>query len=426
LTSIANSPNIQLIKLKTNTFRVGMQSLQHILAILPERSPSTVINVITPLTAMQEAGMIKASIRLQNEVTPLEVAAADVIVLCRNWHPVYRPIFELALRLQIPIVYDLDDYVLGAPSGSTTEQLFRDTHRLEMLEWLLRVSTLVRVHSPTLKEALRAYNSNIQVVWAAIDWSLLPPALPELSFDPVKIVYAAQKDTGTTLYPFMARDLQELLAKFGSRIQLHYLGYTPPELCGHPQVICYPFESDYATFFSQFTRAGYAIGLAPMMDDLFHNSKTNIKFRDYAAAGAVGIYASTPLYRDNGVVDGETGLLVSGEPESWLPALSRLIENPALIETIRQQAYEFVKSRYNFDVVSKMWLEHLRSLPARPSLSETDLAHLVQLRWSFTYTRTPDAPWVARLRNILREVVPIRWKLRYYDMRAALRKYFRF
>ncbi len=401
-----------------------MQSLRHVLAILPEKSPSTVINVITPLTAMQDAGLITTTICLQNEVTPLEVAQADAIVLCRNWHPVYRPIFELALRLHIPIIYDLDDYVLGAPAGSPTDQTFRDARRRDMLEWLLRSATLVRVHSPVLKDALHSYNSNIHVVWAAVNWSLLPPYLPKLSLDPLRIVYAAQKESGETLYHVMERDLQELLNTYGARIHLHFLGYSPPNLCSHPSVTCHPFASDYASFFSQFTRFGYAIGLAPMKDDLFHNSKTNIKFRDYAVAGAVGIYASTPLYKDNGVIDGQTGLLVSGETGSWLSALTRLIENPSLIETIRQQAYEAVKTRYNFDVVAAMWLEHLHSLPQRPSLAETDMADLARLHWSFTFTRTPDAPWVARLRTILRETVPVRWKLRYYDARQTLRQYF--
>jgi len=402
-----------------------MQSLWHVLAILPEKSPSTVINVITPLTAMQDAGLITTTIRLQNEVTPLEVAQADAIVLCRNWHPVYRPIFELALRLHIPIIYDLDDNVLDAPAGSPTNQTFRNARRRDMLEWLLRSATLVRVHSPVLKDALHSYNSNIHVVWAAVNWLLLPPHLPALSFDPLHIVYAAQKESGETLYHVMERDLQELLNTYGARLHLHFLGYSPPKLCDHPCVTCHPFESDYASFFSQFTRFGYAIGLAPMKDDLFHNSKTNIKFRDYAAAGAVGIYASTPLYKDNGVIDGQTGLLVSGEPGTWLPALTRLIENPALIEAIRQQAYQSVKARYNFEIVTQMWLENLQSLPPRLTLSKAEMASLARLRWSFTHIRKPDATWVALLRNILRDIVPLPWKLRYYDTYYALRKRFR-
>jgi len=402
-----------------------MQSLWHVLAILPEKSPSTVINVITPLTAMQDAGLITTTIRLQNEVTPLEVAQADAIVLCRNWHPVYRSIFELALRLHIPIIYDLDDNVLAAPRGTYTYEMFQSPGRRDMFEWLLRSAALVRVHSPLLRQSISEYNPNTQQVWSAVNWSLVPPELPALSMNPLHIVYTAQHEIGKPMYVYMQQDLHALLEKYESRVRLHFLGYNPPDLCGHPLVTCQPFEGDYTKFFTQFTRSGYAIGLAPMIDGLLYSSKTNMRFRDYAAAGAAGIYADTPLYRGNGVIDGETGLLVSGEPGTWLPALTRLIENPALIEAIRQQAYQSVKARYNFEIVTQMWLENLQSLPPRLTLSKAEMASLARLRWSFTHIRKPDATWVALLRNILRDIVPLPWKLRYYDTYYALRKRFR-
>jgi hypothetical protein len=399
-----------------------MQPLKNILAVLSEYSPSAVINVVTPLTAMRETGLVQVTIRLQNEVTPVEVAAADVLVLCRNCTPVYRPIFELALSLNIPILYDLDDHLLAAPKGSYTDQLFQTSGRKEMLEWLLRQSTLVRVHSPVLQQVIRQYNPNTAFVWSAVNWALVPSELPTLSSNPIHIVYAAQRETGETMYQFIRQDIQAVLEKYGARICVHFLGYNPPELSAHPLVVCHPFESDYSEFFSQFTRFGYSIGLAPMIDDLFHNSKTNIKFRDYAAAGAVGIYADTPLYRGNGVVDGETGLIVSGEAGSWLPALVRLIENPSLIETIRQQARKYVASRYNMNTVSQQWMEQFQSLPPRQTLSASERSMIETIQWSFNRIRRPDSPWVARLRNMLRNTLPVRWRVFYHDTQYALRK----
>lgn len=401
-----------------------MQQLKNILVVVPGRSPSTVINVITPLTALDEAGLIHATIRLQNEVTPQEVAAADVLILCRVFTPVYRPIAELALTLNIPIIYDLDDHLLGAPKGSITDQLFQTPGRRETLEWLLRVSTLVRVHSPALQQVIGEYNPNTIVVWAAVDWSLVPSQLPTFSTDPLHIVYAAQAETGEKMYQFIQHDLQTILEKYGSHIRLHFMGYLPSDLCGHPLVICYPFEHDYAAFFSQFTHFGYAIGLAPMIDDLFHNSKTNIKFRDYAAAGAAGIYSDTPLYRGNGVVDGETGLLVSGEPGSWASALTRLIENPMLIESIRQKARQYVENHYNMDTAGQMWMENFQSFPPRRSLSDAERAMVQATRWSFSFNGLlkPDAPWVANLLNVLRKILPVRWKVFLFDTILVLKK----
>src|SRR5262245_39646247 len=102
-----------------------MQHIPNILAVVPARTPSAVINVITPLNALHEAGFIRVVIRIQNEVIPQDVAAADILVLCRIFTPTFRPIIDLALTLNISIIYDLDDHLLAAPQGSITEQLFQ-------------------------------------------------------------------------------------------------------------------------------------------------------------------------------------------------------------------------------------------------------------------------------------------------------------
>ena len=390
-----------------------------VLAVMPGISPSTVINVMTPLKALHNRGDIEAVIRLEHEVTPSEVAAADRLVLCRNQEPIYQPIYDLARDLGIPMVYDLDDHLLGVPKGSLSYHYVNHPARKAQYERMLRGADLVRVHSPVLRDLVRPYNPNVRLRWAAIDWSLVPPELPPLSLDPLHIVYAAQRESGEKLYRLMQPDLHALLAQHGDRVHLHFLGYNPPDLRGHRSVTCQPFEADYAAFFSRFTRFGYAIGLAPMLDDAFHNSKTNIKFRDYAAAGAAGIYADVPLYNTS-VVNGKTGLLVSNEPGSWLAAIERLLDISALLELIRQNARRFCEERYHMDSVGALWLEDLNGLPAPPTIAADKAAQIAAMRWWFTGIKQADKPHVARLRRVLRVIVPMRLKLAYYDLRYAL------
>lgn len=390
-----------------------------VLAIMPGISPSTVINVISPLKALHDRGDIEGVIRLEHEVTPSEVASADRIILCRNQEPIYQPIYDLARELGIPMIYDLDDHLLGVPKGSFSYGYFNHPAREAQYEHMLRSADLVRVHSPVLRDLVRPYNANVRLRWAAVDWSLVPPELPPLTLNPVHVVYAAQRESGEKLYRLMQSDLHALLERHADRVRLHFLGYNPPDLRGYPSVTCQPFEADYAAFFSKFTRFGYAIGLAPMLDDLFHNSKTNIKFRDYAAAGAAGIYSDVPLYNTT-VIDGETGLLVSNEPGSLLAAIDRLIDNPALIESIRKNARRCCEQRYPIDTVGALWLDDLNGLPKRPPIAADQVARIAAMRWWFTGIKQPDAPFVARLRRVLRTVMPMRLKLAYYDLRYAL------
>ena len=397
-----------------------MQNKKTVLVVLSEFSPSAIINVTIPLSSMAESGQINLVSKLQNEVTSRDLLGADILVLCRNWTPIYRPIFELALELKIPIIYDLDDHVLGAPKGSYTDQLFKSPGRREMLEWLLQQASLVRAHSPVLEQVVRQYNVNTSLVSAPINWSLVPETLPTLSSGTVHIVYAANKETGEHLYRYIQQDLHAVLERYGTRVHLHFLGYRPPDLCQHPIVTCHSFEANYAAFFSKFTRFGYAIGLAPMVNDLFHNSKTNLKFRDYAAAGAAGIYADTPLFRGNGVIERETGLLVPGSPGSWLPALAELIENPLLVEKIRRNARKLAEERYSLSVVTDKWLETFDALPSRPTLSEEQQRVISLTEWPFTVRRKPDSPWIGKLRSVLRAKLPVRYRVFYYDTKHRI------
>ncbi|MBE2268891.1 MAG: hypothetical protein IAE80_11715 [Anaerolinea sp.] len=394
-----------------------------VLAVMPGISPSTVINVMTPIKLLGEQGRIDAVIRLEQETSPADVAAADVLVLCRNTEPIYKPIIDLALELGIPLIDDLDDNVLAAPKGS--ESYYYHTHpaRKAHYEWILRHVNLIRVHAPALADIVRVYNPHVALRWAAVDWSLAPPELPALDPEITHIVYAAQRETGLKLFQQMRADLETLLARHGERVRLHFLGFNPPELCGHPSVICHPFDNDYPSFFRKFTHFGYAIGLAPMLDDEFHNCKTNIKFRDYAAAGAAGIYADVPLFNRNGVIDGETGLLVSGQPGTWLAAIERLMADRALLEGIRQRARAYAKDRYAEDRVLDAWMQDLAVLPTRPPITAEKQAEIAALEWWFQGLKGKDNPLVARVRRVLRGIVPMRAKLIYYDVRHEFVKW---
>ncbi len=281
---------------------------------------------------------------------------------------------------------------------------------------MLASADLVRVHSPVLAEVVKPYNPRVKRVWAAVDWSRVPPTLPPLKTDPLEIVYATSRVQRDPLFEQMRADLVEVLEQYGDRVRLNLLGFDPGDLKRYPQVIYRPFSEDYAAFFREFTRFGYAIGLAPMQTDRFHQCKTDTKYRDYAAAGAAGIYTDCPLYRA-GVTPGETGLLVSGAPGSWAAAIRELIEHPTLIESIRQNARRFVEQRNNMETVTALWLDDLRGQPPRPPLP----ANWQPPRWRFTRSTNPR--W-ARYRAWYRKIIPARWRIRLLDLRTSLRARF--
>ncbi len=388
-----------------------------ILAIVPDYIPSITIGIITPLAYLQQQELIIFDHCLEQEVRPSQVVGADVIVTGRNMNPLYRPIYELALEHKIPIVMELDDNLLAVPDQDRDQVYYKmDKHR-EHLEWMLRSASLVRVYSPALKDIVKSYNENVVTVYAAIDWSLVPSQMPKISLTPMHIVYATSRTQSDPMFAQLLPDLMQVIERYQDQVQLHFLGYHPHELRDHQNVNFAPFEANYQTYFSKFTRFGYAIGLAPMLEGHFYASKTDNKFREYAAAGAVGIYSDLPPYNVvGGVVHNETGLLVSGERGSWLTAIETLMKNPDKLFSIREKASAYVQGKYNLESVGRLWLEHLQAQPSPQPLTVTPIND-----WWFTRNSMDEKSWVKNLRTQYRTRVPMQWRLRFQKIVLSLR-----
>jgi glycosyltransferase involved in cell wall biosynthesis len=68
------------------------------------------------------------------------------------------------------------------------------------------------------------------------------------------------------------------------------------------------------------------IGLIPLEVNPFNRKKSYIKYLDYAALGIPSICTRIEPYED-AIVDGENGILVTNDDESWYRAMKQLIEN---------------------------------------------------------------------------------------------------
>lgn len=388
----------------------------NILACLNAYDASSIINVVTPLAKLHDRGAITLTSLLEREVHPWHVAQADVVVTCRNLERMYRPIYDLAAELHIPVVYDLDDDLFNVPPTDPNYGYYQHHARREQLRWMLSQARLVRVHSPVLQASIHPINPSTHLVRAGIDLSLLPDHLPEISPPPFEIVYATSRTRNDNLFPLIVKDIEALLRHYGELIRLNMLGYDSPDLRKYPNVRFVPFDSDYAGFFQKFTRYGYAIGLAPMLDDTFHMSKTNTKFRDYAAAGAAGVYTDCALYRGrDSVIQGETGYLAENCEGAWFNAIASLIEDPSRIEKIRANARQCLLTTYPMEQFTDEWLHDLQSVfieRERTTIPETS-------RWWFNGNVRTRNRWIEHGRLLYRRYVPAGWRVRLRDLRLG-------
>ncbi|MBI3798044.1 MAG: glycosyltransferase [Deltaproteobacteria bacterium] len=311
-----------------------------------------------PLTALHRARQIAADITLEAWVSRRKIERADVVVFSRNLEPSSGHILQTALTLGKPVIYNLDDNFFEFPSVYQSASYHRAPERLAQLEHYLKTADLVRVYAEPLREKVTQFNPRVVRVDGLVDWSLLPPSPPSRDPGVVRIVYATGRIFEDDLASLFMADLRQFLSAYQGRAEVFFWGYHPPELRGHPSVHFLEFVPQYDRFFRRFARVGFDVGLAPLRNDLFHRSKSNNKFREYAACRIAGVYSDVDVYSDC-VQEGQTGVLVSEAPGAWFRALARLIEDGELRAKIQERAFRYAREHYSLEKTQAAWLDHI-------------------------------------------------------------------
>ncbi len=347
-------------------------SVPRVLAILPGLVASTWMDVVKPLLMLQKMGRIEFRAAVDFAARPSSVGWADVVVFCRNVDPRYSYLLQRVLQSAKPYIYDLDDNFFDIPTDTELGRYYRAEAQQAFLRQYLSYAQLVRVYSSVLQERVGQWNDAVALVSPPLNWSLI--LAPERRRDlPLRIVYATSRAEDRLSAIFLPA-VQRVLQAYPGRVEAHFLGYFPPEMKNFNGVVHVPYQPNYDEFLRFFSKQGYDIGLAPLMDDDFHRSKTNNKFREYAACQVAGIYSDVDLYSDC-VIHRQTGLLVRNDVEAWYAALVQLIEDEALRTKIQKQAFEEVRQRYDEKVFAEVWWQQIqqvltfvpvnRSLPMR-------------------------------------------------------------
>ena len=322
----------------------------NVLTITERLYPSNILGVIKPMLKLQENGDIHFRMRYSSQFKDTDIEWCDWVVLCRSIRPENLGIIEKVKKYNKRLVYDIDDNFFELSINSAIGRFHRFPIHLYVVTEMLKNADAVRVYSEPMKEIAEEYNSNVFKLRSYFDFSLLTPKKDVQSKDKIKIVYASSRGNGDPLaqicLPAVARILQDF-----PNVEFYSFGKVPYPLKNIHQLKYKPNYSEYIRFFYS---QNFDIGLAPLLDDRFHNSKTNNKFREYGAMGVCGVYSDAFIYREC-VEDHKNGLIVENTADSWYNALKELITDETLRNTIKENARESVKKYYSMDNTLNDW-----------------------------------------------------------------------
>ena len=102
------------------------------------------------------------------------------------------------------------------------------------------------------------------------------------------------------------------------------------------------------------------IGIAPLRDNNFNRSKSNLRWLEYSALKIPTIASRVYPFKTS-IINGEDGLICNTELE-WYEAMKRLIVNEGERITMGNQSYKRVKKGFNMDDIAKYYAEILRDI----------------------------------------------------------------
>lgn len=270
-------------------------------------------------------------------LTGRDMEGYDVVIAQRfNYHrglQVWR-------RARTPfnrLVYETDDDIFTVtPENWAAYQLYSDPEVQDAIMHSAETSDLITVTTPHLAQVMRERSGNASV-------AVLPNCVPGWVLDLPRddsrrlcIGWAGGASHGADI-GITAGPARRFLKRFPDwDFRLHGTDYRPT--IGHERTLFASWIAIVKEPEAYYRAIDFDIGLCPLADSEFNNSKSNIKAVEYAARGIPVIASDCEPYRGF-VQHGVNGFLVRYEHE-WLKYLSELAADDGLREQMGAAARE--------------------------------------------------------------------------------------
>jgi glycosyltransferase involved in cell wall biosynthesis len=306
----------------------------------------------------------------------------DAVIVDRLWRPDISPSLAISLvenvrRAGVQLIYALDDNLLDLPARQlplvSQGKAWPTEEHIWVVHFFLRQADGVTVTTRALQERLLGFNPNMVVVPQALDERLLvgggPPSISSPFGQRRKVIGYMGTLTHDDDLTMILPALHIIWERHGSEIEFQIVGGVgrvntlqalkelPVRVVNpRPEEIEYPL---FMLWFSSHLR--WDIAISPLEDTPFNQCKSEIKFLDYSAIGAAGIYSQVPAY-ESSVRHLETGWLAENEVDAWVEALEELLSNDRLRMQIAQNATRYLYAERILAYCAHNWLKALEDL----------------------------------------------------------------
>lgn len=332
-----------------------------------------------PALKMQEMGHQVDMTLLNPQFNREKLLTLDFVIFSRYYPMDLSPLVLYLKRNNIKIVYESDDDLLNIPITNPTKQIIDQF--LESVHMLGNACDLITTTTPYFEAQLkkRYPNKPVCVVPNAIDFTTFIPRKRE--HDKLTIGWSGGVTHCTDLC--MVIDvLIKLQEKYDIRFILNGVSANPIEAQAFdwekscelgllnredpfiktglefvrrlPKIKNFEFVPFYpsALFPQILSNMDMDIGIAPLGDNVFSRSKSNLKYYEYAAVESVTV-ASNVIPYNTEITHKEC--LVEDTEKDWYDKLEYMIENKEAREKIQKKQTEWVHENRDIKKVIHQW-----------------------------------------------------------------------
>ncbi len=279
-----------------------------------------------------------------------------MIVFCRYSGPGHQQIVDWARREQVPVIYHIDDDLLGIPEviGKRKFEMHNAPERLETVRALLASADLVYASTEALKNRVLGYFPKLTIVAGDVYCAANVIRRPRRGAAR-KVGYMASADHAHNLVPVLPAI--EALLERNDDIHFEFFGSIPvPESLERfgSRVVATEPVSDYRQFLEAFGSREWDIGICPLAPIDFNLTKADTKWVEYTAAGAAVVASRGTVY--DASCAGGCGILAD-TPEEWLSALDELVNNVDERTAMVERAQRKLEEQYSVSALRNQILD---------------------------------------------------------------------
>ena len=277
----------------------------------------------------------------------------DLIVIQREF-PCKKTseILSILLKLDIPIIYDIDDLLLDIQPSHT--RFFYYKKISPYIKWIIKEVDLITVSTISLKNELTPYtNRPILVNKNLVNYNLFfNTARPR--GDKFNILISGTS-THQDDWTIIREPILEILKLYKDQVNIVFFGDTIKDFIRHQSVSAIKFEPNYNVYAAHLQNLNINAALTPLKNNKFNQCKSNIKWLEYSAAGIPGIYSDIVPY-STCIIDRKNGLLAQNDPESWFFAIESLLNDQEKAIEIIKNAQKEVFEKYSINNCADKYL----------------------------------------------------------------------